>query len=152
MARSDSMVWVLTEKTLSFMQRWVYLTLDILGEILQSRINQSSFYDEFLAGLKVQKPKIAHEVTFNRAYYPVVFENNELMISVKNSLENSNIYPRRYFYPSLSQLNYVRRTDTPISEDVAKRILCLPLYYDLNKSAIKNICDLINKTFIKEKI
>ena len=49
------------------------------------------------------------------------------------NLELSGIYPRRYFYPSLSSLKYVKKSDTPVADAVSSSILCLPLYYDLSK-------------------
>ena len=52
---------------------------------------------------------------------------------MKAALEKHEIYPRRYFYPSLSSLNYVNGRQTPISDDISKRILCLPLYHELSE-------------------
>ena len=40
-----------------------------------------------------------------------------------------DVRPRRYFYPSLNTLPYVNNQNMPISEDISKRILCLPLYF-----------------------
>ena len=70
----------------------------------------------------------------------MIFPTHELMIRVKASLDLEEIFTRRYFYPSLSSLNYVAKHETPISDDVASRILCLPLYHTLSKSEIEMIC------------
>ena len=36
-------------------------------------------------------------------------------------------------------------SECPISEDIAKRILCLPLYFSLNEVDIEHIVRLINE-------
>jgi hypothetical protein len=59
-------------------------------------------------------------------------------------LKAEKIFARRYFYPSLNTFTdivpYVKMQN---SEDVANRILCLPLYYDLDKEDIKRIAKII---------
>ena len=60
------------------------------------------------------------------------------------TLNEEKIFPRRYFYPSLNTLNYVNSEEMPISEDIAKRILCLPLYVGLEKTDTYKIVSLIN--------
>ena len=39
----------------------------------------------------------------------------------------------QYFYPSVNTLEHIVDYDapTPVSEDISKRILCLPLYWKL---------------------
>jgi dTDP-4-amino-4,6-dideoxygalactose transaminase len=50
---------------------------------------------------------------------------------VQHALNVEGIFPRRYFYPSLNTLKYVRSQACEISEVVATRVLCLPLYSEL---------------------
>ena len=66
-------------------------------------------------------------------------------------LNEKNIFPRRYFYPSLNTVDYVKGQSMPISESISKRILCLPLYFELEENQINSISDIIVKSFIKEK-
>jgi dTDP-4-amino-4,6-dideoxygalactose transaminase len=57
---------------------------------------------------------------------------------------NANwIYPRRYFYPSLSTLDYVDKYEVPVSESVSKRVLCLPMYHSLKQEDIYFISRLL---------
>jgi dTDP-4-amino-4,6-dideoxygalactose transaminase len=108
------------------------VNLKYIDDILASRKKQADNYDSMLANAGLQKPVITEKASFNYAYYPVLFESHELMQRVKKSLESAEIFPRRYFFPSLSSLHYVEQQYTPVSDDVASRILCLPLYYNLN--------------------
>jgi dTDP-4-amino-4,6-dideoxygalactose transaminase len=57
--------------------------------------------------------------------------------------------PRRYFYPSLNHLPYVTHTELAISENVAKSILCLPLFMDLESVDLEKICSIVNTTIQK---
>jgi dTDP-4-amino-4,6-dideoxygalactose transaminase len=64
---------------------------------------------------------------------------------VQKALNEENIFPRRYFYPSLNTINYVAKIELPISEGIASRILCLPLFMNLDLldvSKIVSICNL----------
>jgi len=119
------------------------VNLDYIDKILASRKEQSAIYDKMLQKANVKKLKIDSQTEFNHAYYPIVFESHELMIQVKKSLELKEIFPRRYFYPSLSSLNYVGENHTPISDDIASRILCLPLFFELSECEIEMVCRII---------
>lgn len=116
------------------------VNLNYTSQILESRKKHSGYYDDLLGKAPVKKPKIDSDVLFNHAYYPVVFESHEIMFRVEKNLEGKEIFPRRYFYPSLSSLNYVAESSTPVSDDIASRILCLPLYFELSEVEIDMIC------------
>jgi dTDP-4-amino-4,6-dideoxygalactose transaminase len=78
---------------------------------------------------------------------PVLFENEKQMLAVADKLNNHNIYPRRYFYPALNTIKFLSVDGNfPIAEDLAARILCLPLFYTLDKKSIEYICRLIKSS------
>ena len=116
------------------------VNLNYADQILEVRKKQTGIYDNMLSKANVQKQKVAQDALINHAYYPIVFESHEIMLRVKNSLERKEIYPRRYFHPSLSSLNYVNALQTPVADDIASRILCLPLYFELSDVEIEMIC------------
>jgi dTDP-4-amino-4,6-dideoxygalactose transaminase len=61
-------------------------------------------------------------------------------------LEQKNIIPRRYFYPSLNDLPFLKEhVHCPVSESISKRILCLPLSTYLTTDDLKIICDTVNE-------
>ena len=92
------------------------------------------------------KLKIQDETNWNYSYYPVIFESETKLLKVQGLLNESGVFPRRYFYPSLNTLNYIDNISMPISESIASRIMCLPLYYELEYSEITNICLIINNS------
>jgi dTDP-4-amino-4,6-dideoxygalactose transaminase len=89
--------------------------------------------------------KLRANTTWNYSYYPIIFKTKEILLKVQKALNESQIFPRRYFYPSLNTLNYVGGQKMPVSESIASRILCLPLYSVLKENELDLICTLINK-------
>ncbi|PAF51520.1 DegT/DnrJ/EryC1/StrS family aminotransferase [Helicobacter sp. 13S00477-4] len=70
----------------------------------------------------------------NHHYFPILFENETILLKTLHALNNQNIFPRRYFYPSLDTLPFLKNNECPISRDIANRILCLPIYIGLDKN------------------
>src|SRR5690606_21328622 len=118
--------------------------LKYVEQILQSRVEQAAYYDQILAGLNVRKIKIMPGTIFNAAYYPVIFESETQLLKALKLLNDNWIYPRRYFYPALNQLPYLKeKFETPVSEDIAGRVLCLPMYYELREEEMDMIARLL---------
>ncbi len=114
-----------------------------IDALLAARKTQAATYDEALKGLRVQKQTIHAGAQWNYSYYPVIFESEELLLRSMEELNANWIYPRRYFYPSLSTLHYVERCETPVSDSISKRVLCLPMYHSLKKEDIYFIARLL---------
>jgi dTDP-4-amino-4,6-dideoxygalactose transaminase len=118
--------------------------LKYIDSIISDRNKTKELYDS-LIGVKLSTPKIPANTNHNHAYYPVLFTNERLLLQAKYSLEKNGIYPRRYFYPSLNNLKYIKDyQECPVSEDYASRILCLPIYYKIKEDDIRKICQIIN--------
>lgn len=117
--------------------------LNYIEEILQSRKEQCLFYEDRLNGLAVRSISIQHGAEWNYSYYPVIFESEELTLEVKEALEKKGIHPRRYFYPSLDNLDYVKSATVGTSRDIASRVLCLPLYFGLETNHCQQITEII---------
>lgn len=114
--------------------------LNYLDEILEKRQQVSDLYNEFL-GKENQVTKKYPTLKWNYGYYPLVIESEEKLLRCVEELNKQNVYPRRYFYPSLNQLSYLDKEQScPISENIAKRILCLPLYPSIATADIQRIC------------
>jgi len=119
--------------------------LDEMEELLQRRKTVYENYEKELDGL-VQFQEKNINATQNYSYFPVVFENEEHLLKVQKALNEQNIYPRRYFYPSLDTLKYIEpKQYMPISRDISQKILCLPLYPELDKNIQKEIIDIIKR-------
>lgn len=128
------------------------VNLDYIKTIHEKRKMLSETYDELLADADIRKPLWHKKASLNYAYYPVIFESEAQMLSCMNLLMEKDIQTRRYFYPSLAKaLPYLENTEMPVTEDIAKRVLCLPLYYDLSKEEAALICTIISHTLKNKK-
>lgn len=112
---------------------------DIIGE--RKRIYE--IYDTQLEHI-VARPRYSEDIEYNYIYYPIILKNEIETLKVIKKLNENDINPRRYFYPSLNNLEYLEnRSKCPISDDISKRILSLPLYNGLEERDVLKICDII---------
>ncbi len=114
-----------------------------LEEIFQGRKRVVETYLKLLGNTNLQLLKIREHTEWNYHYFPVIFESEEQLLIIQKAMNEENIFPRRYFYPSLNTLNYVDYQECKISESISSRVLCLPLYPSLEREDIENICKII---------
>ncbi|ASB50952.1 DegT/DnrJ/EryC1/StrS family aminotransferase [Alkalitalea saponilacus] len=113
-------------------------------KVLNDRKLKYLMYKEALeTNTSLQFQQTLHGET-NYSYFPVIFKSEKELLTAESKLNKNNIFPRRYFYPSVNTYkNVVNYQPTPVSEDIANRILCLPLYKTLEIDVIKSISELI---------
>lgn len=129
------------------------LQLQYVDRKISANHEITKFYREHLSGI----PGIAFfddipGVTHNYSYFPITVDaaayglgRDELYAKFKKY----NIFTRRYFYPLISSFPCYRHlpsaspANLPVAEQVAKQILCLPIYADLPREAKELTVDLI---------
>jgi dTDP-4-amino-4,6-dideoxygalactose transaminase len=121
--------------------------LPYMKDILKGREKAVKTY---LNKLKIdfQILKLREEKNWNYSYFPIVFRSESLLLNTELNLNAKGIYARRYFYPSLSKLPYsISHSNTfSISDNIASRILCLPLYTAITQLELDSICEIINSS------
>ncbi|MAB57139.1 MAG: aminotransferase DegT [Aequorivita sp.] len=117
--------------------------LPYMQKILEARKRVAELYKNNLGG--VSALKLREDTQWNYSYYPVLFKNEAQLLSIQKLLNKENIFPRRYFYPSLNLLPYADKKSCPISENIASRVLCLPLYHNLSEAEVLKTCNIINE-------
>lgn len=123
--------------------------LKYIEKIIKERKKICDLYDKLLYRV-VKRPSVRSNTEQNYIYYPIILRNEQEVIRVIKKLNSEGINPRRYFYPSLNTLKFVKQEGMcPISEEISKKILCLPLYNGLTENDIKKICKIIKDT-VKE--
>ena len=84
--------------------------------------------------------------TRNYSYFPILFETEEQMLKVQKVLNDTEIFPRRYFYPSLDTLPYIKESSIMnISREISSRILALPMYSTLSKNEQKQVINTLKE-------
>lgn len=107
-------------------------------------------YDEHLAkvkGIKVLKKQ--EGVKSNYAYYPILIDGYKKdREEIYRELQEQGINTRKYFSPLITKMNpYKDIYDyklTPVASHVADRILCLPIYPDIEDYVFTTIREVIS--------
>lgn len=115
-----------------------------IENIKSSRKSAVEFYNSNLNFANITKLKIREFTDWNYSYYPIIFDLEETLLRVQKALNDQKINPRRYFYPSLNKIDFVCGSEMPISENIASRILCLPLYKDIEVEDLNRIVKIVN--------
>lgn len=118
---------------------------------------RKSVYERYIDNLGMIKEISVNVYSVNQkpnyAYFPItVFENKSKVdrdVLYDQLLENG-IFARKYFYPITTEFDCYKDVftskDTPEACKVSKRILCLPIYADLELEEVDRICDIIKRT------
>ncbi len=122
--------------------------LCVLDDIEQIKQNRKEIFDRYVNELKdlVHFQEQNENSTQNYSYFPVVFETEEQLLKVQKALNDKQIFPRRYFYPSLDTLEYIEpKQECQISRHISKKILCLPIYVELERDIQEKIIKIIKE-------
>lgn len=96
-------------------------------------------------------PKLPDETIYNYAYFPILIEKDYPLSrdELNDKLREHGIFPRRYFYPLISEFPMYRglpsaaKSNLPIASKSADQVLCLPIYPDLDDESITRIVSII---------
>jgi UDP-2-acetamido-2-deoxy-ribo-hexuluronate aminotransferase len=118
--------------------------LKYLDESLEKRIANAAIYDEELKDCNVGLPKLMNTGRHVYAQYTLKFENEEKRDLVKDSLKSNGIHTG-VFYPvclhlvdCLNEVTYDVGS-LPVSEDLATRVLSIPVYPELAKDEVGHV-------------
>lgn len=141
----DHFVLGINGKSSEFQAAMGLTNLKHIDTIIASRKHIVERYNDRLKD-HFQILDLRDDTEYNYAYYPVVLESEEALHAMMDKLNAINVFPRRYFFPSLNKLPYIENANVcPVSEDISKRIFCLPLYFDLEDSIVDMICEVLLK-------
>lgn len=123
------------------------VNLNWIEKIHDKRRLLTETYNTKLKHFNASRPIWNKDATLNYAYYPLVFDSEELMHKCIQKLNSNEIFTRRYFFPSLaSSLPYLEPQEFEINDSICERVICLPLYYDLTVEEVELICRLLLRT------
>lgn len=115
--------------------------LSRMSQFRRNRRDKSELYRRLLAGLPNLRLQRFKPEEYNYSYMPVVFDDEETLLRAVRRLIEDGIHPRRYFYPALNTVSIFQpQAHLPVSERVARTVLCLPLYDTLSNEDIERVC------------
>jgi dTDP-4-amino-4,6-dideoxygalactose transaminase len=118
--------------------------LPYVQDIMKERSELTRYYDEHIHFGSIRKMKLRAGVNWNYSYYPIVFDSESALLVAMERLREKDVFPRRYFFPSLNTINYAKGTKMSVSENTAASIICLPLFAGLSKRDAEVISETIN--------
>lgn len=120
--------------------------LCVLDDINELNLKRSLIYELYKNELDgfVTFQEQNCDATPNHSYFPIILESEDQLKIVESALNKSAIFPRRYFYPSLDTLRYIKKNQfCEVSRNIASRVLCLPIYPGLEIKQQKLIVEII---------
>jgi dTDP-4-amino-4,6-dideoxygalactose transaminase len=129
------------------------LGLEIVGDEIVKRRSIAQTYRsclDLVKGIATFEPP--GDVSYNYSYFPILVDEEEFGVSrdeVYERLKECNVFARRYFYPLISNMPTYRglpsasKENLPIANEIASRVLCLPIYGELELRDVRLICDCI---------
>lgn len=121
--------------------------LEEIDGIIDRRKKIVSYYNREFGG-RIDTQEINKDSNSNYSYFPVVFKSEKILLQVQKKLNEKNIFPRRYFNPSLDKLPYIKsKGEFKIADNISKRILCLPISEVMTEEDVINIVSLIKTIF-----
>ena len=84
----------------------------------------------------------------NCSYFPVILDDRKACMKLIDILSKNNIYPRRYFHPSLNKIKAISTSQKcPNSESISERILCLPSHNKVSLDDTRFISNIIKNIY-----
>jgi dTDP-4-amino-4,6-dideoxygalactose transaminase len=129
--------------------------LKYVGEAISLRRSISDRYRSILSDVKgVTCIDFQNIGQSNFAYFPILIGKDFPITrdALYEKLKLNGIHPRRYFYPLISEFPMYRGLPSanpdnlPVASIAAQRILCLPIYPDLEIASVDLIANLIRMT------
>lgn len=111
------------------------VNLRVIDRLIQERKEKYMRYVNELGDvIQFIHPAIPAHIQYNYSYVPVLLPDASQMEEVIEKLQANGVGVRRYFYPSLNQLPYIEGAAVcPVSEDLASRVICLPMFNALTE-------------------
>ena len=130
------------------------LQLRYIDQALHQRKAIDQAYREALASTPgVRMQAMNKNGVCNYAYLPMLVEDDYPLTrdELYDALKAQNIYARRYFYPLITdmaaykEVDSLRRHPTPEAEEIARKVICLPIYPDLPAADVEKIVSIIRE-------
>lgn len=128
------------------------LQLKYIDQAIERRQEIDRAYRERLKNVKgIHCLNSAGEKVANYSYFPILVDSDYPISrdELNQRLKDNGINPRRYFYPLISEFPMYRglpsahRDNLPVATAASLQVLCLPIYPDLEMSAVEEIAAFI---------
>ena len=127
------------------------LQLKQIDKNINLRKNVDQTYRKMLKDVKgIRCHNYTNVEKINYSYFPIFVESDYYLSrdELYNKLKKNGIYGRRYFYPLITDFHMYKNLKLPnlaIAENIASKVICLPIYELMNTESIKFISEIIKE-------
>lgn len=128
------------------------LQLQHIDRAIERRREIDGFYRERLQDVQgIQLVEDAGQAAANYSYFPIMVQTDYPLSrdELYQKLKDNGFFSRRYFYPLISEFPMYRgmasaqRSNLPVASEMAKKVICLPIYPALSDCSILKIAQLV---------
>lgn len=129
------------------------LQLKYIDDALYKRKVIDVAYRQKLSNIKgIKIIDIAEDLESNHSYFPILVQDDYRLTrdELYNKLKQEGIYARRYFYPLISETDpykkfkFSKSSNLKVAKIISDKVLCLPIYPDLDLNNVTRIFELIS--------
>lgn len=127
-----------------------YESLKIIDELLEKRFNQVELYKKYLNSDKFIFQEIEENSISTYKDFPIIFKQISNRLSRKkliDYLQKNGVSVKTYFDPPIHKHHYYKNYKISFlknTEEISKKIICLPLFYTMTRNDIKYITKILN--------
>lgn len=130
------------------------LQLKHVDEALQKRQVVDLYYSKKLSDIKgITVVEKVDGLQSNYSYFPILIEDDYALSrdELYAKLKIENVFARRYFYPLITaakpfkNYSYSEERSLIVAKNIANKVLCLPIYPQLNEEIIDRICNVLRE-------
>lgn len=130
------------------------LQLKHIDAAIDRRRDVDNYYRHQLSEIRgITFLPIPNETIPAYSYFPILVEDDYNMSrnELYAALKLHHVHARRYFYPLISDMPMYRglpsanQTNLQVAEGIASKVLCLPVYPELQQHDQQKVIDIINK-------
>lgn len=129
------------------------IQLKHVDDYIEKRKNITNLYREGLKDIEgISFLYDNDNVRHTYAYFPILVNKDKYGITrdeLYEKLKKNDIFGRRYFYPLISQfptyrgLPSARQDNLPVANEIANRVICLPIYSEIEIEVIYKIIKIL---------
>ncbi len=120
-----------------------------MKSVIQDRAGTIAYYRAMIKDLRVSMIEVDKDVKWNNAYFPLLLDDLGSRETLLKNMTMFGVNCRRYFTPSLNTLPYVRASSLKVSEEMAERVLCLPLYAGMDLIEKERVVNAVKSGMLK---
>jgi len=126
--------------------------LPLLDKEIELRKKNAEIYLTELSTVKnITLPTFSSNVAYNYIYFPILINQPKYRDNVFNYLKEKGINAKKYFYPLVTEYACYKgmfKDELPHSNEIANKVLCLPIYGELSIDEISIIIDELKNALV----